>query len=112
MCHGAGGLAGHVRFGARTGGAVVMLGVFVLFTGLFLADSVAVLFKLFPPSLLGVILLFGGLELAAGTHDEGHTKEDRYVMLLTAGVCMWNMGVGYLAGLILWHAYQRGWAKA
>ena len=47
MCHGAGGLAGHVRFGARTGGAVVMLGVLILFIGLFLADSVAVLFKLF-----------------------------------------------------------------
>jgi MFS superfamily sulfate permease-like transporter len=46
MCHGAGGLAGHVRFGARTGGAVVMLGVFILFIGLFLADSVAVLLEL------------------------------------------------------------------
>jgi hypothetical protein len=69
MCHGAGGLAGHVRFGARTGGAMVMLGVLALFTGLFLAESVAVLFKLFPPSLLGVILLFGGLELAAGAQN-------------------------------------------
>lgn len=112
MCHGAGGLAGHVRFGARTGGAVVMLGVLILLIGLFLADSVAVLFKLFPASLLGVILLFGGLELAAGAHDDGRGKEDRYVMLLTAGVSMWNMGAGYLAGLLLWHAYQRGWVKA
>jgi MFS superfamily sulfate permease-like transporter len=112
MCHGAGGLAGHVRFGARTGGAVVMLGVLILFIGLFLVDSVAVLFKLFPASLLGVILLFGGLELAAGAHDEGRGKEDRYVTLLTAGVSMWNMGAGYLAGLVLWHAYQRGWVRA
>jgi predicted benzoate:H+ symporter BenE len=112
MCHGAGGLAGHVRFGARTGGAVVILGLFTLFIGLFLADSVATLFKLFPPSLLGVILLFGGLELAASAPDEGHRKEDRYVVLLTAGVSMWNMGAGYLAGLVLWHAYQRGWVRA
>jgi hypothetical protein len=73
---------------------------------------VATLFKLFPPSLLGVILLFGGLELAAGAHDEVRRKEDRYVMLLTAGVAMWNMGAGYLAGLALWYAYQRGWVKA
>jgi hypothetical protein len=29
MCNGAGGMAGHVRFGARTGGAVVILGVIV-----------------------------------------------------------------------------------
>lgn len=112
MCHGAGGMAGHVRFGARTGGALVILGSLVLFTGLFLADSVAALFKLFPRALLGVILLFGGLELAAGVQEDNFQKEDRYVMLLTAGVSMWNMGAGYLAGLCLWYAFQRGGLKA
>jgi hypothetical protein len=25
---------------------------------------------------------------------------------------MWNMGVGYVAGLILWYGFQRGWLKA
>lgn len=112
MCHGAGGMAGHVRFGARTGGALVILGVLVLFTGLFLADSVATLFRLFPPSLLGIILVFGGLELAAGAHGNHFEKADRYVMLLTAGVSMWNMGAGYLTGLVLWHAFDRGWLRA
>ena len=112
MCHGAGGMAGHVRFGARTGGALVVLGILLLCVGLFLADSVATLFKLFPRSLLGVILLFGGLELAAGAHGDGFEKDERYVMLLTAGVSMWNMGAGYLAGLVLWHAFRRGWLRA
>jgi MFS superfamily sulfate permease-like transporter len=112
MCHGAGGMAAHVRFGARTGGALVILGSVVLFIGLFFADSVATFFKLFPPALLGVILMFGGLELAAGVHGNHEQKEDRYVMLLTAGVSLWNMGVGYVAGLLLWHAYHRGWLKA
>jgi MFS superfamily sulfate permease-like transporter len=112
MCHGAGGMAGHVRFGARTGGALVILGILVLFAGLFLADSVETLFKLFPPALLGVILMFGGLELAAGVRAIGADKADRYVVLLTAGIAMWNMGAGYLAGLLLWHAFQRGWTKA
>jgi MFS superfamily sulfate permease-like transporter len=108
MCHGAGGMAGHVRFGARTGGALVILGALILFIGLFLADSVATLFKLFPRSLLGVILLFGGLELAAGAHGDVLKRGDRYVVLLTAGISLWNMGVGYLAGLALWYAVQRG----
>jgi hypothetical protein len=112
MCHGAGGMAGHVRFGARTGGALVILGSLVLFTGLFLADSVATLFKLFPQPLLGVILMFGGLELAASVRGGDFQKGDREVMLLTAGVSMWNMGAGYLAGLVLWHAFRRGWLKA
>jgi MFS superfamily sulfate permease-like transporter len=111
MCHGAGGMAGHVRFGARTGGALVILGALILFIGLFLSDSVATLFKLFPRSLLGVILLFGGLELAAGAHGNGSRRGDRYVVLLTAGLSLWNMGVGYLAGLALWHALQREWLR-
>jgi hypothetical protein len=112
MCHGAGGMAAHIRFGARTGGALVILGTLVLFIGLFCADSVATLFKLFPPALLGVTLMFGGLELAAGVQGGAASKEDRYVMPLTAGVSMWNMGVAYVTGLVLWYAFQRGWLKA
>lgn len=33
-------------------------------------------------------------------------------MLLTTGVSMWNMGAGYLGGLILWYAFQRRWLTA
>ena len=112
MCHGAGGMAGHVRFGARTGGALVILGVLLLFTGLFLGDSIATIFRLFPRSLLGVVLLFGGLELASGVRANNLRKEDRYVMVLTAGVSMWNMGVGYVTGLILWYGFQWKWLRA
>jgi hypothetical protein len=98
-------MAGHVRFGARTGGCLVMLGALVLFTGLLLGDSVATLFSLFP--LLGVILLFGGLELATGALGDSLSNQDRYVLLLTAGIAMWNVGAGYLAGLLLHHATRR-----
>jgi hypothetical protein len=112
MCHGAGGMAGHVRFGAKTGGALVILGVLVLLTGLFLSESVGTLFKLFPPALLGVILMFGGLELAASVQPDAATKADRYVMLFTAGVALWNMGAAYLGGLALWYGFNRGWLKA
>ncbi|MFB3819331.1 MAG: putative sulfate/molybdate transporter [Candidatus Methylomirabilales bacterium] len=112
MCHGAGGMAGHIRFGAKTGGALVILGSLVLFVGLFLADSVAVLFRFFPPAILGVILLFGGLELAAGGRCGARSKEDRYIVYLTAGLAMWNMGAAYLAGLLLAVAYERRWLRA
>ena len=70
--------------------------------------TVATLFKLFPASLLGVILLFGGLELATGALGDSLPKQDRYVLLITAGIAMWNMGAGYLAGLLLHHATRRG----
>lgn len=84
-----------MRFGARTGGSLVILGVLVLFVGLFLADSAATLFKLFPASVLGAILFLGGLELSAGSHGSSDlAKNDRYVLLVTGGVSMWNMGAG------------------
>src|SRR5690606_13235643 len=45
VCHGAGGMAGHVRFGARTGGALVILGVILVFMALFLGGSVHLIFQ-------------------------------------------------------------------
>jgi hypothetical protein len=111
MCHGAGGMAGHIRFGAKTGGALVILGSLVLFVGLFLADSVATLFKFFPPAILGVILLFGGLELAAGAKNGSNAKQERSILFLTAGLAMWNMGVAYLVGLMLAVACERQWVR-
>jgi len=107
LCHGAGGMAGHVRFGARTGGALVILGIIILVLGLFFSDSVATLFRIFPPAILGVILFFTGLELASISRDIGSKRSDVYIMLVTAGLAMWNMGVAYLAGLVLYYGVER-----
>lgn len=111
MCHGAGGMAGHLRFGARTGGALVILGVIVLLMGLFLSDSVAFLLQVFPRSILGVILCFAGLELALVVQDIRLKRQNLFVLLLTAGIAMWNMGAAYLTGLILYYSLQRRWFK-
>jgi len=111
MCHGAGGMAGHIRFGARTGGALVILGLIVLLTGLFLSDSVSLLFQVFPRPILGVILFFAGVELALVVRDVKMKKQNLFVLLVTAGTAMWNMGVAYLAGLILYYGLQRRWFK-
>ena len=111
MCHGAGGMAGHIRFGARTGGALVILGVIVLLTGLFLSDSVSFLFQVFPRPILGVILFFAGVELALVVRDIKMKKQNLFVLLVTTGTAMWNMGVAYLAGLILYYTLQRRWIK-
>ncbi|MCL5075783.1 MAG: putative sulfate/molybdate transporter [Chloroflexi bacterium] len=111
LCHGAGGMAGHVRFGARTGGALVILGIIILTLGLFFSDSVTLLFWMIPKAILGVILFFTGLELASIIKDIGDRKEDIYVLLVTAGVATINMGVAFLAGLTLYYALQRGIIK-
>lgn len=101
MCGGAGGMAGHVRFGATTGGALVILGTVLLAVALFMSDSVATLFRLFPMPVLGVILFFGGIELAASADGDGAARADRVVMVVTAGIALWSMGAGYLVGLLL-----------
>lgn len=108
MCRGAGGMAGHIRFGARTGGALLILGLLLLVGALFFPDSIATLFRLFPMPVLGVILFFGGIELAAGVSNETFSRADRTVMVVTAGIALWNMGVAYVAGLLLYHANERG----
>jgi hypothetical protein len=51
------------------------------------------------------------LELAAGVRADNELKRNRYVLIFTAGISMWNMGAGYVAGLALWHAFDRGWLK-
>jgi MFS superfamily sulfate permease-like transporter len=111
MCHGAGGMAGHIRFGARTGGALVILGIIVLLTGLFLSDSVTLLFQVFPRPILGVILFFAGVELGLVIKDIKLKRQNLFVLLVTAGTAMWNMGVAYLAGLLLYYGFQRRWIK-
>lgn len=111
LCHGAGGMAGHVRFGARTGGSLVMLGVIMMALALFFSDSVGLLFQIFPRAVLGVILFFAGAELAITMKDIGSRREDVYLMLVVAGFAMWNMGAAFLAGIILHQALQRRWLK-
>ena len=98
MCHGAGGMAGHVRFGAKTGGALVILGSILVLIALFFSDSVAIFFKIFPNAILGVILFFAGSELAIVVRDIGDKKSDFYVMLIVAAFAMWNMGAAFLVG--------------
>lgn len=107
ICHGAGGMAAHVRFGARTGGSVVILGGSLLLLGLFFSDSVLLLLGMIPSSVLGVILFFAGLELAMSARDVGPEKSDFYVLLITASFSLWNVGIGFLAGLIVQELLKR-----
>jgi len=111
MCHGAGGMAGHVKFGARTGGASIMLGTVLVIVGLFFADSIGTLFRLFPPSVLGVILFLTGAELATGSRDPGPEKVDRFIVLATAAFAVLNVGIAVIFGFAAYHASKRGWLK-
>lgn len=111
MCHGAGGMAGHVAFGARTGGATVILGVILLLLALFLSGSVQTLFSVLPASVLGVILFLTGAQLALGSCHFSADKGERFITLITAAFCVWNVGLGFVAGLLGAYLNRRGWLK-
>lgn len=107
VCHGAGGMAGHVRFGARTGGSLVILGGVFIIAALFFSSSIISLLNIFPESILGVVLFFAGLELAVSARDVGPNKNAFYILLVTAGFSIWNIGVGFIAGLIMQFLIKR-----
>jgi MFS superfamily sulfate permease-like transporter len=108
MCHGAGGMAGHVQFGARTGGAVVILGFVLLAVAIFLSGSVATLLRLFPMSVLGVILFLTGAQLALGSCDFSKDKGERFVTLITGALAVWNVGIAFVVGMIAYALVKRG----
>ena len=107
MCHGAGGMAAHVAFGARTGGSVVIVGSILLLLALFFSGSVEALFQLFPAAVLGVILFIAGVQLALGGSMMPSDRSGRVIVLATAALCMWNVAAGFLIGIALHHLNER-----
>jgi MFS superfamily sulfate permease-like transporter len=64
MCHGAGGLAAHHRFGARTGGAPLMLGLALLVLALLPGGAALRVLGAIPVPVLGAMLLVAAAQLA------------------------------------------------
>jgi len=111
MCHGAGGMAGHIRFGATTGGAPVILGLILIMLALFFGASISTLLKLFPLALLGVILFLTGAQLALGSCEFSTEKDERFATLITAAFAIWNVGVAFVAGAAICYALKRRWIR-
>lgn len=112
MCHGAGGLAGHVRFGARTGTAPVLIGLAFVALGLVLGESGYGVLRTIPDAVLGGLLLFSGLELALSARLHQYQRGDLFLVLLMAAVGVaFNPAAAFAAGLPLAYALGRGWIR-
>ena len=132
-CHGSGGLAGQYRFGARSGSSIIFLGALKLLLGIiafFQPAPIVSILSGIPSSLLGVLVLAAGLELAKVGEsvntdardlrvldrdnvwdgkrlkelDDREKKERFMVMLVTVATLLAfkNDAVGFAAGMI-WH---------
>ncbi|UOG75059.1 putative sulfate/molybdate transporter [Hymenobacter tibetensis] len=112
VCHGSGGMVGHYAFGARTGGSVVLYGALFLVLGLFFSQGFQQVVQIFPLPILGVLLLFESLTLAALVRDLVADKAGLLLALLTGLLCA-GLPYGYLVGLVvgtgLHYAMQKGW---
>lgn len=104
-------MAGHVAFGARIGGAAILLGAILLLLALFFNSSVALIFRMVPAEILGVILFLTGAQLALRSCDFSRDKGERFSTLVTAGLAMWNVGIAFVLGLTIYHAFKRGWVR-
>ncbi|MGD9106197.1 MAG: putative sulfate/molybdate transporter [Desulfobacterales bacterium] len=101
LCHGAGGLAAHYRFGARTAGSNVMIGTLFLVLAVFLGDDIVGLFNLLPMSILGVLLVFAGSQLTLTILDLNRRK-DYFVATLILGITLAsNLAAGFIVGMIV-----------
>jgi hypothetical protein len=123
VCHGSGGLAGQYRFGARSGASIIFLGSIKLVLGLFAGDAVVPLLQRFPKSLLGVMVLAAGVELAkvgqsvgdsadlwarvereqaesAGDEDDGRVREEKRAWVEKEGKERWMVMLVTAAGCL------------
>ncbi len=109
LCHGAGGLAAHYRFGARTAGSNLMIGgLFILLTLVF-GKYILNLLNLIPLSVLGILLLFSGAQLTISIIDLKERK-DTFVTVLILGITLAsNLAAGFLVGMVV--AYCLKWPK-
>ena len=106
MCHGAGGLAAHYRFGARTAGSNLMIGLIFVILGLFLGTHSLAVVYLLPMSVLGVLLIFAGTQLALTVIDVKDRK-GLFVALVMLGITLAsNLAVGFLGGFALAYALK------
>jgi hypothetical protein len=132
-CHGSGGLAGQYRFGARSGSSIIFLGSVKFLLGIIAfwkSEAIVSVLSGIPKSLLGVLVIAAGVELAKvgesvntdardlrvldGSQswdgkrvkelDERDRRERWMVMLVTVAALLTfkNDAVGFITGL-LWH---------
>ncbi len=100
VCHGAGGLAAHYSFGARTAGSNFIIGAILILLVILFGKGILSFLFLIPMSILGVLLLFAGSQLSMTIMDIKH-HNDMFVVIWILGVTFaTNLAVGFLTGLI------------
>ncbi len=104
VCHGAGGMTAHRSFGARSGGAPIMLGGVLILLALAVGASLATALSGFPvPILAGLLTVAGIMHIALLKDLRGPAQ---WALALAVGVTglLSNLAVALLGALVIWWA--------
>jgi hypothetical protein len=69
---------------------------------------VATLLHLFPTPILGVILFLTGAQLALGACDIPKDKGERFVLMVTGALAVWNVGLAFVVGMAAYWLNMHG----
>ena len=98
MCHGAGGLSGQHKFGARGGFSILILGSGKILLSIIFGQSLINLLAVFPDVILGILIIFSGLQLSI----VGIEKCSTNITIATSGIILGtNTWIGFICGYIM-----------
>lgn len=101
-CHGSGGITAHYKFGARTAKSCYVIGAVCLFLALFGRSAVGLL-HLIPTSILGVFLVYVGIQHGAFIRDIVAEPASVLIAACVGLVSLWktNLSYGFVAGFLV-----------
>lgn len=108
MCHGAGGLAAHYRFGARTSGSNILIGAVMILATVLLGSSLVEALYMLPLAVLGALLLLAGLELCLTVRDLTDRNSLFIVFFMLVVSISTNLALAFMIGATLcWFVEHR-----
>lgn len=108
VCHGAGGLAAHYRFGARTAGSNIIIGTIFITLAILLGGYVLSVIYLLPFSVLGTLLIFAGSQLALTVKDIKERADLFVVVIMLAITIATNLALAFIVGIIIAYTLKTG----
>jgi sulfate permease, SulP family len=111
VCHGAGGMTAHRSFGARSGGAPIVLGSLLIALALAIGASLTAVLAGFPVPILAGLLTVAGLLHIALLKDLRRPAD--WVLALAVGITGFvsNLAIALVGALLIWWGFRsiRAW---
>jgi len=98
MCHGAGGVAAHYRFGARTGVSMVIGGVILIVFALFLSSEA--IFNFLPFGILAALLVVVSVELIRRGFSDSEKSNIALIVCMGAVALLAGMTFAFIVGCV------------